>query len=233
MERLRTVQTHLRPAAAAAAAQTAASLDEFRQATTTAAPGGVQLQGLSHLALVCSDMARTVRFYTEVVGLRLTKTIDIGEGGQHFFFDVGRGESLAYFWFPNQVPAAPGVASVDPEALFKGKGFTTANGSMNHVAFAVASPADVKAARRRLLSKGVRVSPVIRHCDNPEGAVEFTSCYFFGPDGEYLEFTHQHRTYQPQQDVAHLPKSAGDVRDIRAGAQPGVMPEKIRRSTGA
>ena len=34
------------------------------------------------------------------LGLPLTKTIALPDGGQHFFFDVGRGASLAFFWFP-------------------------------------------------------------------------------------------------------------------------------------
>ncbi|MCA1994200.1 MAG: VOC family protein [Coleofasciculus sp. S288] len=32
-----------------------------------------QLQGINHIALVCKDMARTVDFYTNTLGLRLTK----------------------------------------------------------------------------------------------------------------------------------------------------------------
>ena len=33
------------------------------------------LGGLNHLALVCSDMKRTVEFYTQVLGMRLIKTL--------------------------------------------------------------------------------------------------------------------------------------------------------------
>lgn len=36
-------------------------------------PERIELQGVSHLALVCSDMARTVDFYCNVLGLELTK----------------------------------------------------------------------------------------------------------------------------------------------------------------
>ena len=34
------------------------------------------LNGINHLALVCSDMDRTVDFYTNVLGMPLVKTID-------------------------------------------------------------------------------------------------------------------------------------------------------------
>jgi catechol 2,3-dioxygenase-like lactoylglutathione lyase family enzyme len=48
------------------------------------------LGGVNHLALVCSDMKRTVEFYTQVLGMRLIKTLDLpGGSGQHFFFDMG------------------------------------------------------------------------------------------------------------------------------------------------
>ena len=71
-----------------------------------------ELRGVNHLALVCRDMARTVEFYTQVLGMPLTKTLDLPGGhGQHFFFDIGNGDSLAFFWFPDAPEAAPGVAS--------------------------------------------------------------------------------------------------------------------------
>ena len=64
------------------------------------------IRGINHLALVCKDMARTVDFYTNVLGMPLIKTIDLPFGmGQHFFFDIGNGDSLAFFWFPD-APAA-------------------------------------------------------------------------------------------------------------------------------
>jgi len=47
-----------------------------------------ELRGINHLALVCRDMARTVEFYCNVLGMPLTKTIELPRAmGQHFFFD--------------------------------------------------------------------------------------------------------------------------------------------------
>src|SRR5688500_9869328 len=53
-----------------------------------------ELKGINHLALVSSDMARTVDFYTNVLGMPLIKTLEIPGGAQHFFFDCGNGDSL-------------------------------------------------------------------------------------------------------------------------------------------
>ena len=50
---------------------------------------GFEFGGVHHVALVSSDMARTVDFYTNVLGMPLIKTLDLPSGGQHFFFDCG------------------------------------------------------------------------------------------------------------------------------------------------
>jgi catechol 2,3-dioxygenase-like lactoylglutathione lyase family enzyme len=75
-----------------------------------------EIRGINHLALVCRDMKKTVDFYSGVLGLPLTKTIELPRGaGQHFFFDIGKGDSLAFFWFPNAAESQPGITH--PEAL--------------------------------------------------------------------------------------------------------------------
>src|SRR5579859_8120564 len=71
-----------------------------------------EIGGVNHLALVCSDMKRTVEFYTQVLGMRLIKTIDLPAGsGQHFFFDMGGGNALAFFWFPDVPDSVPGISN--------------------------------------------------------------------------------------------------------------------------
>src|SRR5580658_1649620 len=122
------------------------------------------LQGLSHLALVCSDMARTVDFYTTVLGLRLIKTLELPAGiGQHFFFDIGNGDSLAFFWFADAPGPAPGIAA--PVARPDNGESTSAVGSMNHVAFQVA-PEQIESYRQRLVEHGVDCSVVVNHDDS-------------------------------------------------------------------
>ena len=80
-----------------------------------AAPKGTErfdLRGINHLALVCRDMARTVDFYSNVLGMPLVKTIELPAGmGQHFFFDCGGGDCLAFFWFPDAPDGVPGISA--------------------------------------------------------------------------------------------------------------------------
>ena len=63
-----------------------------------------ELGGINHVALVCSDMQRTVDFYTGVLGMPLIKSLDLPGGmGQHFFFDAGNGDCVAFFWFTEAI----------------------------------------------------------------------------------------------------------------------------------
>src|ERR1051325_1347885 len=88
-----------------------------------------KLNGINHLALVCRDMERTVDFYTNVLGMPLIKTIELPVGGgQHFFFDMGNGDSLAFFWFPAAPEPVPGVSA--PEVRPDQGEFLSAMGSM-------------------------------------------------------------------------------------------------------
>lgn len=171
-----------------------------------------EIRGVNHLALVCRDMAKTVAFYRDVLGMPLLKTIDLpGDRGQHFFFDIGNGNSLAFFWFPGAPEAEPGVSA--PQALPTEGSFISAHGSMNHIAF------DVPAEKfdeyyERLKAKGIAVTRVLNHDNSPtqvsEGVTDevyVRSVYFFDPDGVCLEFAAWTRDFNAS-DVAHDPMTA-------------------------
>lgn len=166
------------------------------------------IRGVNHLALVCKDMAATVRFYRDVLGMPLVKTLDLPRDmGQHFFFDIGNGDSLAFFWFKDAPPAAPGQSS--PTNLPTQGSIVTAHGSMNHVAFNV--PAEkFDDYVERLKSKGIAVSRVLNHDNSPQASSEevtddvfVRSVYFFDPDGVMLEFAAWTHNGFTEKDVAH------------------------------
>jgi catechol 2,3-dioxygenase-like lactoylglutathione lyase family enzyme len=173
-----------------------------------------EIKGINHIALVCRDMARTVDFYTNVLGMPLIKTIDLPHGvGQHFFFDIGNGDALAFFWFRDAPLAAPGIASA-AHLPTSGKSIVSAHGSMNHLAFNV--PAEkIDAYYERLVAKGLKPGDILNH-DDSERQVSLTvtpstfvrSIYFFDPDGICLEFAAWTRDIDPRRDVAHEPVDA-------------------------
>ena len=173
----------------------------------------MRTNGVNHLALVCRDMAETCQFYTEILGMPLVKTVALPDGGQHFFFDCGGGDCVAFFWFPDAPDGVPGVSA--PRNL-PGQGeLLSAVGSMNHVAFHV--PEDkFEGYRRRLKEKGIAVSPILNHDDSTYGVsremydgVFVRSFYFQDPDGILLEFACWTRTFTDA-DVSHEPKTSAD-----------------------
>ena len=182
-----------------------------------------ELLGVNHLALVCKDMARTVAFYRDVLGMPLIKTIELPRGmGQHFFFDVGNGDCIAFFWFPEAPDARPGIAA--PANLPTIGNFVSAHGSMNHIAFNV--PLErFDEYHAKLKSKGVTVTRILNHDNSPTQSsdvmtddVYVRSMYFFDPDGICLEFAAWTRELPGPGDVAHAPRSAADAAAYRSTA---------------
>ena len=59
-------------------------------------------RGVHHLALVCRDVERTVRFYQDLLGFPLVEMFENRDypGSTHFFMDIGHDNLLAFFDFP-------------------------------------------------------------------------------------------------------------------------------------
>ncbi len=192
-----------------------------------------ELRGLNHVAVVCKDMARTVAFYTTVLGMKLLKTIDLPGGtGQHFFFDAGNGQCFAFFWFPEAKERQPGVsnprANLDPHEIFKDPtAITSSHGSMNHFAFDVA-PEKIAEYRQKLLDRGIAVSPIMHHDTSPMQAADtvtdsvwVSSIYFQDPDGIVLEFAAWQRKFSAEKGdrTDHKPATPADIERYRHAGQ--------------
>ena len=167
--------------------------------------------GVNHVALVARDMAATVDFYENVLEMPLVKTVEFANGrGQHFFFDCGGGGLIAFFWFPDAPPIAPGIASMHED--IRANGAMTAVASMNHLAINI--PLEkFDAYVARLKSRGVKLY-VINHDDSPAGGaaemhdgVWIRSMYFRDPNGIHMELAALTRAFRPD-DVAHDPVDA-------------------------
>lgn len=176
---------------------------------------GFALGGVHHLALVCSDMARTVDFYSGTLGMPLVKTVELPNGmGQHFFFDAGGGDCIAFFWFPDAPSPVPGISA--PAARPDTGELLSAVGSMNHVAIAV-PPEKLEEYRERLIANGVACSEILNHDDSEWGisrdvhpGVFVRSVYFNDPDGILLEFAAWTRDLT-EEDVRHEPQRGAGV----------------------
>ncbi len=58
--------------------------------------------GVHHQAFICSDVEQTIDFYQGLLEFPLTDLFENRdyEGSTHFFFDVGNGNTIAFFDFP-------------------------------------------------------------------------------------------------------------------------------------
>src|SRR5436190_15611288 len=59
-------------------------------------------RGVHHVALLSSDVERTVRFYQDLLEFPLTDMFENRDykGSTHFFFDIGHGNAIAFFDLP-------------------------------------------------------------------------------------------------------------------------------------
>ena len=150
------------------------------------------LRGFNHVALTCADMQNTVDFYEGILGFPLVKTLDLAGHGQHFFFQVTESDGIAFFFFNNMNPPAPGIAGADWHAgemtpsSARGLIGKAAPGAMHHLSFGV--PMDkLEEYRQKLIDAGVEVSDVIVQKD--ENGESIHSFFFQDPDGAVLEFS--------------------------------------------
>ena len=183
-----------------------------------------ELRGFNHVAFVARDMAETVAWYEDVLGMRLFKTQEMPGHGQHFFLEMGNGvDGIAFFWWPDAIEGTPGDSIngvYDDDMQRTGRG-GTAIGTMNHIAF------DVPAEKMdeylvKLRGKGVAVTEITNHAnsltgghkadydpDTDDGDVFIRSMYFKDPNGILLEFAAWTTTFD-ESDVAHKGKTAAD-----------------------
>jgi catechol 2,3-dioxygenase-like lactoylglutathione lyase family enzyme len=69
------------------------------------------LQGLTDIAWASSDMERTVAFYNGVLGLPISKTMELPDGTQFFAFDIGEGQEISFIWDPDGGPVSGSTES--------------------------------------------------------------------------------------------------------------------------
>ena len=131
---------------------------------------GAGTGGVDHLALISSDIERTIEFYRDVLGMKLTRLIQNRDDptSTHIFLDMGGGNLLAFFDFPEHgdAPAMRGI------------------GAMHHVALK-ATNEQYQAVIGNLMGRDIEHSI---HGTEEKGAV-----YFRDPDNILLEVRTEYR----------------------------------------
>jgi catechol 2,3-dioxygenase-like lactoylglutathione lyase family enzyme len=139
----------------------------------------VSHKGFSHIGLATLDMKSTRAFYEGVMGFKVAvdERIDIAEGGsvRHVFFDIGRGQLLAFM----EARDVAGVPARYDAGINAGLGVPA---SFYHFAFEAGSPALLAARRDALRAHGVQVTDIVDHS-------WARSFYFRDPNGVSLEYS--------------------------------------------
>jgi catechol 2,3-dioxygenase-like lactoylglutathione lyase family enzyme len=117
--------------------------------------------GVHHLALLSSDVERTIEFYQGMLGFPLTEVMENRDyaDSTHFFFDIGNGNALAFFDFPG--------LDLGP--------YAEVLGGLHHMAISV-EPTRWESLVERLTEAGV-----------PHEVHSGVSVYFRDPDGARIE----------------------------------------------
>ena len=161
----------------------------------------IKYSGVNHLAMATGDMDSTIRFWRDLLGMRLVA--GLGQPGyRHYFFEISDRDMIAFFEWPDVKP----VEEKEHGRPVKGPHI------FDHVAFGVDTDDDLWQLKDRLSAAGIWVSEVIDH-----GFIH--SIYAFDPNGIPIEFSHP----VPDCNVRREPVMAD--RDPTPGAKEGAEPQ--------
>lgn len=162
----------------------------------------IRFNGVNHLAMATGDLDGTIRFWRDLLGMRLV--VGLGQPGyRQYFFQISDRDMIAFFEWPGVQPVAEKEHGRPASGPF----------AFDHVAFGVETEDDLWALKDRLDAAGVWVSEVIDH-----GFIH--SVYAFDPNGIPIELSYS----VPACDVRNSPVMAD--RDPSAVAREGAEPRE-------
>ena len=161
------------------------------------------------------DMAETVAWYEDKLGMKLVKTLELPGGrGQHFFLDMGNGvDGIAFFWFPDAPEGVQGRVAPEPLRRHRDRhdepprvrrarpsaSTSTARSSSTR---ASRSPRSSTTRTRSTAATSPTTTPA-----TDDGDVFIRSMYFKDPNGTTLEFACWTKVLD-ESDVRHAPATA-------------------------
>jgi catechol 2,3-dioxygenase-like lactoylglutathione lyase family enzyme len=163
--------------------------------------------GVNHLAMVTGNMEATIRFWRDLLGMRLIAGLG-RPGYRHYFFEISEHDMIAFFEWPEAEP----IPEKDHGVPVKGPV------AFDHIAIGVNCEDDLWELKDQLQAAGSWVSEVIDH-----GFIH--SIYSFDPNNIPIEFSAPVASVnlrrRPQlRDKHPLPAALQGP-----GPQPGVWPD--------
>ncbi len=167
--------------------------------------------GINHLAMVTADMDATIRFWRDLLGMRLVAGLG-NRKYRHYFFEISEQDMIAFFEWPDVEAVSEkdhGVPVAGPFAF-------------DHVSVGVAADEDLWEVRSKLTAAGFWVSEVIDH-----GFIY--SIYAFDPNNIPIEFS----APVPEVDIRDKPRmldrfpslEAQEGPEPQSGRWPAAVPE--------
>lgn len=132
----------------------------------------IKFNGINHLAMVTGDMDKTIRFWRDLLGMRLVAGLG-RPGYRHYFFQISGNDLIAFFEWPGVKP----IEEKDHGRLVTGPVV------FDHISFGVEIEEDLWEIKDRLTAADIWVTEVIDH-----GFIH--SIYAFDPNGIPIEFSH-------------------------------------------
>jgi catechol 2,3-dioxygenase-like lactoylglutathione lyase family enzyme len=131
----------------------------------------ITFNGVNHLAMATGNLDETIRFWRDLLGMRLVA--GLGRAGyRHYFFQISDRDMIAFFEWPGVLPVEEKEHGRPASGPFV----------FDHVSFGVESEDDLWTLKDRLAAAGIWVSEVIDH-----GFIH--SIYAYDPNGIPIEFS--------------------------------------------
>jgi catechol 2,3-dioxygenase-like lactoylglutathione lyase family enzyme len=132
----------------------------------------VTYNGVNHLAMATRNMDDTIRFWRDLLGMRLVA--GLGKPGyRHYFFEISARDMIAFFEWPAVEPVVEKEHGRPARGPF----------IFDHVSFGVDTEDDLWLLKDRIDAAGIWVSEVIDH-----GFIH--SIYSYDPNGIPIEFSY-------------------------------------------
>ena len=156
--------------------------------------------GITHLAMATRDMDTTIRFWRDLLGMRLVAGLG-RPGYRHYFFEISAHDMIAFFEWPGVENAPEKDHGVPVNGPF----------AFDHVSIGVETEDDLWALKDKLAAAGFWVSEVIDH-----GFIH--SIYAFDPNGIPIEFSRNVEGIDVRRQPQMTDRAPSDV--TREGAEP-------------
>ena len=164
----------------------------------------ITYSGVNHLALATGSMDKTIRFWRDLLGMRLVAGLG-RPGYRQYFLQISERDLIAFFEWPGVLPV---------EEKEHGRP-VTGPFAFDHVAFGVETEDDLWEIKDRIAAAGIWISEVIDH-----GFIH--SIYTYDPNGIPIEFSR----VIPECDIRKAPVMADQ--EPTQTAQEGSEPQPNR-----